>query len=741
MAGFADELSIKLTAKDEMSAKLREAKKELTTLEKQMSVTRRELTDTGSPAAASELRRLEAEYGRVTKSMKETADASRKARRDLDDFTKGSTKATGAMGRLGASISKHAEGIRNAGLIGGAALLYLAKTSIDAASSLNESQSKLVAVFGTSSDAIIKWSDNSARSFGQSSQQAMEAAGSYGNLFQAFGVGREASAEMSMNLVQLAADLASFNNTSVDEALTSLQSALSGESEPMKKYGSVLSDVRMKEEAVRLSLIKTTKEGMTPAIKAQAAYSLIMKDTALAQGDFARTSDGLANSQRIAAAEFENTKAKMGRDLMPIMQSLMTMASKLASAFGAMPGPLRNVAVGITAISFAAMIAAPQIIAMVTALSGLGMATVLAGLASIGVALGVIAAAAAPLAFAYWMSNLEDKTKGATMAVVKYTDATTGATTSAKAYTAQGAQAAYATLKAKAAADDHVNVMDKQDDSMRRVARAAQNAGKQMEGAVAPTSKWAGSLGHVAAQATRAETALTRLSSAMDIVDRAIARRQARREYNTALAAFNKKPTAENAEAAITAGNTLAKTFRNPRKQAKLLEQVYPQLRTAINSANLPEATKKALIDPMDRALRKIAFVRAQLSGLAGALARTGDTPIYKRAAGGPVFGPGSGTSDSIPVMVSNGEYVIRAAAARAIGYDTLGKMNVADRMPSLPPIVNAPAITIPGSMGGSTMTVHQTINANGQIDYEQGLRREFRRIERQRETRSAGTR
>jgi len=43
---------------------------------------------------------------------------------------------------------------------------------------------------------------------------------------------------------------------------------------------------------------------------------------------------------------------------------------------------------------------------------------------------------------------------------------------------------------------------------------------------------------------------------------------------------------------------------------------------------------------------------------------------------GGPVSGPGTGTSDSIPAMLSNGEYVINAASAANIGYDNLDRLN-----------------------------------------------------------------
>ena len=50
-------------------------------------------------------------------------------------------------------------------------------------------------------------------------------------------------------------------------------------------------------------------------------------------------------------------------------------------------------------------------------------------------------------------------------------------------------------------------------------------------------------------------------------------------------------------------------------------------------------------------------------------------------ATGGFVSGPGTGTSDSIPAMLSNGEYVLRAAAVKSIGLDNLNKLNRADVM------------------------------------------------------------
>jgi TP901 family phage tail tape measure protein len=49
---------------------------------------------------------------------------------------------------------------------------------------------------------------------------------------------------------------------------------------------------------------------------------------------------------------------------------------------------------------------------------------------------------------------------------------------------------------------------------------------------------------------------------------------------------------------------------------------------------------------------------------------------IVRQAKGGPVFGAGSATSDSIPAMLSNGEYVINAKSASAYGYQNLDTIN-----------------------------------------------------------------
>lgn len=227
----------------------------------------------------------------------------------------------GAASKVGSGFKTALKGaaLGGAAIFAGAAVG--AKSAITAASDLSEAQSKVQAVFGDSASSIEKWAANSATAFGQSKEQALSAAGAYGNLFSAFGLGQQETEKMSKGLTELAADLASFNNTSIDEALQSLQSGVSGETEPLKKYGIAINDARLQAEALALG-IGDGKAPLDAASKAQATYSLIMKDTTKAQGDFARTSDGLANKQRILGARFQDLQAKIGSALLPIVLKL-----------------------------------------------------------------------------------------------------------------------------------------------------------------------------------------------------------------------------------------------------------------------------------------------------------------------------------------------------------------------------------------------------------------------------------
>jgi len=202
-------------------------------------------------------------------------------------------------------------------------VVSFAKESIMAASNTAEALSKVGVVFGNNSKEIEEWAAGATANFGMSERSALTAVGTFGNLFDAFGLGEGDTKNFAKSLTELAVDMASFNDMPVDDALQALRSGLSGETEPMKKFGSVLSETRLKTEALSLGLIKNTKEALDPAAKAQAAYALIMKDTARQQGDYDRTAGGTANTMRRVAAEMDNAKVAIGQGLLPVFNALL----------------------------------------------------------------------------------------------------------------------------------------------------------------------------------------------------------------------------------------------------------------------------------------------------------------------------------------------------------------------------------------------------------------------------------
>jgi hypothetical protein len=225
-------------------------------------------------------------------------------------------------------------GLGTALMAGGVAIAGTAKfisSTIDPAKDLAETMNKVGVVFGDSAEQVEAMGKIAASSLGISKQAAMESAGTFGNLFTSMQISREESADMSVGLVQLAADLASFNNASPEDVLLAMRSGLIGEAEPMRKFGVMLSQAALEEEALAKGLW-SGKGALDAAAKAQAAYSLMLKQTTNAQGDFARTSEGLANRQRVLSATVTDLKASIGTSLLPVMEKGVGVITKYASS-------------------------------------------------------------------------------------------------------------------------------------------------------------------------------------------------------------------------------------------------------------------------------------------------------------------------------------------------------------------------------------------------------------------------
>jgi hypothetical protein len=320
---------------------------------------------------------------------------------ELNKITQGFTNikaqaqsAAASMRSFGASISNTGK-LATAGIT--APLIGAATAATKFASDANESLNKVTAVFKEQSAAIVEWSQNSAEGFGLAQQQALEAAGTFGNLFTSMGLNREAAAGMAQSLTELAADIASFNNITVDESLEKLRAGLVGEVEPLRTVGVALSAAAVEAFALEQGMAASKAE-ITEAIKIQARYALILEQTKNQQGDFKNTSDEVANATRILKAEFIDVASSLGQTFLPLTKQAIAGIRGLLDSFSNLSPQMQTF---IVAGGAAAAALGPLLIVLGSVVSAIGtLVPLVAGIGAafaalvspVGLAVGALAA-------------------------------------------------------------------------------------------------------------------------------------------------------------------------------------------------------------------------------------------------------------------------------------------------------------------------------------------------------------
>jgi hypothetical protein len=213
--------------------------------------------------------------------------------------------------------------------------------AIRAASDFEEATSKVNVIFGRASKSVKDFANTAARELGQSKQSVLDAAGAFGTFGKAAGLAGEDLSTFTTDFVTLSTDLASFNNTTPEEAVQAIGAALRGEAEPLRRFGVLLNDATLKAEAMNLGIYDGSG-ALTAQQKILAAQAAIYKQTGDAQGDFARTADGLANKQRTLSALFKDFQIQLGQKLLPAATDFANGLVKINDAFSNMPSPAQK---------------------------------------------------------------------------------------------------------------------------------------------------------------------------------------------------------------------------------------------------------------------------------------------------------------------------------------------------------------------------------------------------------------
>jgi hypothetical protein len=242
--------------------------------------------------------------------------------KEFQNLTKASDKAAFAINKMAVPAAVAFGAIVTGGF-----------KAAQAASDFNETVSKSGVIFGTASTAIKKFADTAASSLGLSKQAALDAAATMGIFGKSAGLAGDDLSNFSIEMVKLSGDLASFHNANPADVALALGAALRGEAEPIRKFGVLLNDAAVKAQAMKMGLYDGTG-ALSAQAKVLATQKLILEQTSDAQGDFARTSEGAANQQRILKAQVDNAKVAIGQAFLPILEAALPVLVNFATAIG-----------------------------------------------------------------------------------------------------------------------------------------------------------------------------------------------------------------------------------------------------------------------------------------------------------------------------------------------------------------------------------------------------------------------
>ena len=264
----------------------------------------------------------------IAQTLKETTKAIDQESKKWDKSVKQSTD------EMEESFSKalDVQRIKNWAIEAGKFVVDFAKQAITAASDLEEVQNVVDVTFGESGAGKIEaWAKKAGTQFGLTETQAKRFTSTLGAMMKSAGMAGPEIVNMSTDLAGLAADMASFYNLDFETAFQKIRSGISGETEPLKQLGINMSVANLQAFALEKGITKAFDK-MSQGEQTVLRYQYLMQATADAQGDFARTSDGYANSMRIFETNIETLKTKLGGLLIPAVSETVGKLNELLSA-------------------------------------------------------------------------------------------------------------------------------------------------------------------------------------------------------------------------------------------------------------------------------------------------------------------------------------------------------------------------------------------------------------------------
>lgn len=197
-------------------------------------------------------------------------------------------------------------------------LIEFGKEAVSLASDMQEVQNVVETAFGSMAYKCEEFAKTSIETLGMSKLAAKQFSSTYMAMGRGSGMALEEAADMALGATKRIGDIASFYNKSFEEVDTMLKSIWTGETESLKEIGVVMTQANLQQFAYTQGINKKIS-AMTQAEQIQLRYAYVMEQTALAEGDFAKTSDSWANQTRILSERWKEFLSIVGSGLIEVL--------------------------------------------------------------------------------------------------------------------------------------------------------------------------------------------------------------------------------------------------------------------------------------------------------------------------------------------------------------------------------------------------------------------------------------
>ena len=291
----------------------------------------------------SELKNLKATLKEVGKGSTDIDVKIRKSGEAAEKSAKGFDKMATKVGTTAIKLTALMVGLRK--------FATLISNGILESMNYTETLNLFTVSMGEYADSAKKYAEYAGEALGIDPAEFMRNQAMFNTVIKGFGVGADAAAYMSQNVTQLAYDMASLDNITIEEAMQKLNSAIAGELEPVRRVGYDLSQSRLTQMAQdpenygnmtfsineQTGAIEANTEAyennsnavianyndMTQAEKVQLRYIALMKQVPWTQQDLARSLNDPANQLRIFKAQLVQTSRALGNVFIPVLNQVL----------------------------------------------------------------------------------------------------------------------------------------------------------------------------------------------------------------------------------------------------------------------------------------------------------------------------------------------------------------------------------------------------------------------------------